>query len=65
MKQTRKARIVVEEHADGFYFWNFYSPNGRLIAEGAKTFDSEREAVKYFEALAAKGVIGNAVVVAG
>lgn len=65
MKKARLARIIVESPAKGQYRWWMYAPNGRPIARSMKDYPSQQAAVKHLETLAAKGVLGNAVVVAG
>jgi hypothetical protein len=65
MKKTRLSRIVVRSTGFKRYEWELYAPNGRSIACCAKDYTSQRAAVQHLEALAAKGVLGNAVVVAG
>lgn len=65
MKKTRLARIIVRQNVHHRYSWELYAPNGRIIATSPKWFPSQKATVNYLEALAAKGVLGNAVVVAG
>jgi uncharacterized protein YegP (UPF0339 family) len=65
MKKARLSRIIVRSASVNRYVWELYAPNGRNIAASTKVYPTQRAAVQHLEALAAKGVLGNAVVVAG